>query len=168
VKADLRALRDEVNELGKSHRRHLVDAQNRQSVCERLFGAWVEESDPVLRTQIHNALASCGQEYDEAASLEEKSRAKCEMLRAELADCEVHFAQSEILATANAPFEPAGATRQTGPHHHSQCDILASINMFMDLENKRPRNSIIEMIQRHISPLFICHLEAVYLSAAMC
>jgi hypothetical protein len=36
----------------------------------------VEESDPVLRATIHNVLASCGQEYEEVALLEEKSGAK--------------------------------------------------------------------------------------------
>jgi hypothetical protein len=43
--------------------------------------------------------------------------------------------------------------RNIRPARWGKATTLASINMFMDLENKHPRNSIIKMIRRHIPRL---------------
>jgi hypothetical protein len=101
-------------ELGELRRRQLADAQNGRCARECLLRSWEAESDPLLRGQIHNELARCEQEHEEIASLDAKSRAERENLRSEIADCEAHFAQSEILKhlqTNRRRFTPLNVSR---------------------------------------------------------
>jgi hypothetical protein len=93
----LRPLRKRADVSVERRRRLHADVQRTQNACERVFNAWVAEFDLVKRARIHTMLAKCAQDYEEVASLDEKSRSEWETLRLELEECEAHFAQSEIL-----------------------------------------------------------------------
>ena len=93
----LRQLRKKAKTSRERHGRHFADMQCAHKICERGFDAWVADSDSVTRAQIQIERAKFARDYEEASSLEQKSRTEWEALRIELEECEAHFAQSEIL-----------------------------------------------------------------------
>ena len=93
----LRQLRKEAMASRERHGRRFADMQRAHEICERGFDAWVADSDSVTRAQIQIERAKFARDYEEVASLEQRSRTEWETFQVELEECEAHFAQSEIL-----------------------------------------------------------------------
>lgn len=94
---ELRAIRKRLVELNNLHRRDYFRRQSAREAVERVSEARATDADPVKQVQIQ-AIVSCLEfKFQEADSLEQKSRTELEALQAQLKEREAYFAQTEIL-----------------------------------------------------------------------